>query len=212
MLRLQRRLAAAVLKCGRKRVWIDPNECSEVALANSRKNIRKLYKDGLIVRRQTAMHSRTRVKRHEAEKRKGRHAGPGHRKGAMQARMPSKVLAVRRTRVLRRLLKKYRDSKKINKHIYHKLYLGAKGNQFKNKNVLMEAVHKLKAEKIRVADEEAQREARRAKNAIRKEKRIARKIVQMGGEPVVEKKAAPAKAEVKATPAPAKAAPTKAKK
>lgn len=212
MLRLQRRLAAAVLKCGRKRVWIDPNECSEVALANSRKNIRKLYKDGLIVRRQTAMHSRTRVKRHEAEKRKGRHAGPGHRKGAMQARMPSKVLAVRRTRVLRRLLKKYRDSKKINKHIYHKLYLGAKGNQFKNKNVLMEAVHKLKAEKIRVADEEAQREARRAKNAVRKEKRIARKIVQMGGEPVVEKKAAPAKAEVKATAAPAKAAPTKAKK
>ena len=212
MLRLQRRLAAAVLKCGRKRVWIDPNECSEVALANSRKNIRKLYKDGLIVRRQTAMHSRTRVKRHEAEKRKGRHAGPGHRKGAMQARMPSKVLAVRRTRVLRRLLKKYRDSKKINKHIYHKLYLGAKGNQFKNKNVLMEAVHKLKAEKIRVADEEAQREARRAKNAIRKEKRIARKIVQMGGEPVVEKKAAPAKAEVKAAAAPAKAAPTKAKK
>ena len=212
MLRLQRRLAAAVLKCGRKRVWIDPNECSEVALAHSRKNIRKPYKDGLIVRRQTAMHSRTRVKRHEAEKRKGRHAGPGHRKGAMQARMPSKVLAVRRTRVLRRLLKKYRDSKKINKHIYHKLYLGAKGNQFKNKNVLMEAVHKLKAEKIRVADEEAQREARRAKNAVCKEKRIARKIVQMGGEPVVEKKAAPAKAEVKATAAPAKAAPTKAKK
>ena len=36
-LRLQKRLAASVLKCGRKRVWIDPNETSEVALANSRK-------------------------------------------------------------------------------------------------------------------------------------------------------------------------------
>ena len=36
-LRLQRRLAATVLKCGRNRVWIDPNECSEVALANSSK-------------------------------------------------------------------------------------------------------------------------------------------------------------------------------
>jgi len=220
MLRLQRRLAASVLKCGRKRIWIDPNETSEVALANSRKNIRKLYKDGLIVRRQTAMHSRTRVKRHEAEKRKGRHQGPGHRKGAAEARMPTKVLAVRRTRVLRRLLKKYRDSKKINKHIYHKLYLGAKGNQFKNKNVLMEAVHKLKAEKIRVNEEEAQREARRAKNAVRKEKRIARKVVQMGGEPVVEKKvevkpvvetkAAP-KAAAAAKVAP-KAAATKGKK
>jgi large subunit ribosomal protein L19e len=219
MLRLQRRLAAAVLKCGQKRIWIDPNETSEVALANSRKNIRKLYKDGLIVRRQVAMHSRTRVKRHEAEKRKGRHQGTGHRKGARDARMPSKVIAVRRTRVLRRLLKKYRDSKKINKHIYHKLYLGAKGNQFKNKNVLIEAVHKLKSEKIRVSEEDAQRDARRAKNAVRKEKRIARKVIQMGGEAVVEKKveAKPVVAEKTTakpapTKAPAAAAPAKAKK
>jgi hypothetical protein len=36
-LRLQKRLAAAVLKCGQRRVWIDPNECNEVALANSSK-------------------------------------------------------------------------------------------------------------------------------------------------------------------------------
>jgi len=37
-LRLQKRLAAAVLKCGKKRVWIDPNETNEVALANSSKS------------------------------------------------------------------------------------------------------------------------------------------------------------------------------
>ena len=36
-LRLQRRLAATVLKCGKNRVWIDPNETNEVALANSSK-------------------------------------------------------------------------------------------------------------------------------------------------------------------------------
>jgi large subunit ribosomal protein L19e len=35
-LRLQKRLAASVLKVGKRRVWIDPNETAEVALANSR--------------------------------------------------------------------------------------------------------------------------------------------------------------------------------
>lgn len=41
-LRLQRRLAATVLKCGKNRVWIDPNETSEVGLANSSKYLFQL--------------------------------------------------------------------------------------------------------------------------------------------------------------------------
>lgn len=34
-LRLQKRLAASVLKCGRKKIWLDPNETNEIANANS---------------------------------------------------------------------------------------------------------------------------------------------------------------------------------
>merc|ERR1712110_619058 len=71
-LRLQKRMASSVLKCGKKRVWIDPNETNEVALANSRKNIRKLVKDRLIMRRQVTMHSRSRAKAWAEQKRKGK--------------------------------------------------------------------------------------------------------------------------------------------
>ena len=36
-LQLQKRLAASVLKCGKKKIWLDPNETNEIANANSRK-------------------------------------------------------------------------------------------------------------------------------------------------------------------------------
>ena len=76
-LRLQKRLAASVLKCGKRKIWLDPNEATEIANANSRQNIRKLVKDGLIIKKPTTIHSRSRVRRALEAKRKGRHSGEG---------------------------------------------------------------------------------------------------------------------------------------
>ena len=39
-------------------VWLDPNEINEIANANSRQNIRKLIKDGLVIKKPVAVHSR----------------------------------------------------------------------------------------------------------------------------------------------------------
>jgi len=60
-LRLQKRLAASVLHCGKRKVWLDPNEVNEISMANSRQNIRKLIKDGLVFRKPVRIHSRARV-------------------------------------------------------------------------------------------------------------------------------------------------------
>merc|ERR1719325_426175 len=112
-MKLQRRLAADIKKCGRGRIWLDPNESSEISMANSRMNIRKLIKDGLIIRKAVKMHSRARVRKNMEAKRKGRHMGIGKRKGTREARLPTKILWMRRQRVLRRLPRKYRQQKKI---------------------------------------------------------------------------------------------------
>merc|ERR1711994_1224091 len=84
-LTLQKRLAASVLNCGRNKVWLDPNESLAISNANSRHHIRRYIKDGLIIKKQVAIHSRARVRANLAARRLGRHTGTGKRLGSVKS-------------------------------------------------------------------------------------------------------------------------------
>ncbi|PGH15151.1 hypothetical protein AJ80_05663 [Polytolypa hystricis UAMH7299] len=170
----QKRLAAAVAGCGQRKIWLDPNEVNEISTANSRQTIRKLISDGLIIRKPVTMHSRSRARELAEARRIGRHRGFGKRKGTKDARMPSQVLWMRRLRVLRRLLVKYRAAGKIDKHLYHELYHLSKGNTFKHKRALVEHIHRAKAEKQRERVIKEEMDAKRATTRAARERRQQR--------------------------------------
>jgi len=172
-LRLQKRLAASILKCGKGRVWLDPQERNEIGMANSRANVRTLIRDGFIIRKVMAPASRGRARQHSLEKKKGRHMGPGSRKGTANARMPEKTLWMNRIRVLRRLLKRYREQRKIDRHLHAELYRKAKGNAFKSKRVLIEYIIKAKSEKAKEKVITDQVAAQKTKIRLLREKREA---------------------------------------
>ena len=70
-LKLQKRLAASVLNCGKRKVWLDPNEVNEIHNANSRQNFRQLIKDGYVIKLPEVIQSKARLRRRNAAKRLG---------------------------------------------------------------------------------------------------------------------------------------------
>ncbi|WP_457614643.1 50S ribosomal protein L19e [Methanopyrus sp.] len=133
----QRRMAAEILKCGVHRVWIDPERLEEVARAQTREDIRRLIKEGAIRKKPIKGQSRVRARKRHEQRKKGRQRGPGRRKGAKEARMPRKRAWIQRIRPIRRKLRELRDSGKIDRSTYRKLYMMAKGGYFRDTSHLL---------------------------------------------------------------------------
>lgn len=132
-LSLQKRLAASVTKAGIKRVKIPPENIEEVISAVDRKTIRQLIEDGKIIIVQKRGVSRARAKVARKKRRlKSEGRGPGSRKGKMNARRNMRKQWIMRIRKIRRYLKYLRDSGVIDKHVYRRYYLRAKGGSFKS--------------------------------------------------------------------------------
>merc|ERR1739838_540916 len=165
-LSFQRRMAADIFGVGKHRIWMDPTMVDDIRMCASRSAVRKLKQKGSIGIKDPTVRSRFRFRNLLDQKRLGRHQGAGRVRGCKNARVNHKKIWMLRQRCLRKVLRKYRSDKKIDKHMYRTLYLKAKGNSFKNKRVLVEALFREKMEGIKKKDLEVEQAARKERSTV----------------------------------------------
>lgn len=131
-LKAQRRLAAQALNCGINRVYLDPYMLDEIATAITMQDIRGLINDGIIRKRYPKGVSRSRAKRNQEQRKKGRKSGKGSKKGKESARTQPKKEWIARIRKMRAFLRNLRDKGHISTQVYQKYYYLSKGGTFKS--------------------------------------------------------------------------------
>ncbi|KAM0685735.1 60S ribosomal protein L19 [Conglomerata obtusa] len=162
-LRTIRRLASEILKCGKNKVWLDPNENLRLTSATTRSKVAELCTDNLIIRKPNTMHSRYHIRKRQAEVAKGRHRGPGKVRGSKNAIVSEKKRWMRRVREMRGTLKEMRGRQYLVDSEYRSLYKKVKGNMFKSNAVMIEFIEKKKRDEKRMRELEEQAEALKMK-------------------------------------------------
>ncbi len=132
-LRFQRRLAASLMKCSKKRVRFDQDDLQEIREAITKDSVRDLIKDGLISKKPKVGITRGRARKKAVQKRKGRQRGPGSMKGKRTARLPKKIAWANRVRPQRAFIKELRDKGYLTPTTYRMLYRKVKGGFFRSK-------------------------------------------------------------------------------
>ena len=132
-LKNQRRMAAAVLKCGQNRVWMNPDKLDEVEKCITRADIRTAVASGLIKAKPKKGTSKARTRYAKAQKASGKRKGPGSRKGTANARVRDKERWMATIRPIRKELKQLRADGKITPSVYRLYYRRAKGGLYKSR-------------------------------------------------------------------------------
>jgi large subunit ribosomal protein L19e len=129
---LQKRLAAKILKCSPQRVKVDPTRLDDVKTAITKFDVRRLIKQGVIVKEILYGGSKVRARARQVQRSRGRRRGIGSRKGRAGARTPSKETWVAKIRAQRDLIKRLRDHETITTPTFYNLYNKAKGGFFRS--------------------------------------------------------------------------------
>lgn len=131
-MKLQKRLAARVLKCSPRRITFDPDKLAEIKEAITKHDIRALISKGVIVKQPARGTGKFHSRKAKAQKHKGRRKGHGSRKGTLGARSDAKATWIATIRAQRSLLKRLHQNDKISTSDYHALYAKAKGGFFRS--------------------------------------------------------------------------------
>lgn len=132
-LKIQKRLAAQILKSSENDIWLDSNRLDEIKEAITKADIKSLIKDKAIKAKKIRGISRYRARKRNLQKSKGRRRGPGSLKGSKGARLSKKRGWINHIRVQRVFLQNLRDKGVIAKSSYRPLYMKSKGGFFRSK-------------------------------------------------------------------------------
>ncbi|MBW3004728.1 50S ribosomal protein L19e [Candidatus Woesearchaeota archaeon] len=131
-LKLQKRLAAEMMKCSPNRVHFNPERTSDVKEAITKADIRGMIKQGVITEKKIKGISRVRARKIKVQKRKGRQRGSGSRKGKFTARAKPKTVWMNAVRAQRKFLKELKDKDLLTPGSFWDLYRKSKGGFFRS--------------------------------------------------------------------------------
>ncbi|HZX45323.1 MAG TPA: 50S ribosomal protein L19e [Candidatus Nanoarchaeia archaeon] len=129
----QKRLAAQVLKCSKKRIKFDTESLGDIKEAITKADIRRLIIGNIIWKENAVGVSRVRARKRIIQRRKGKQKGEGSRKGSRNARLSFKEEWINKVRAQRELLRSLLDRKAINRQLFRELYLKSKGGFFRSR-------------------------------------------------------------------------------
>ena len=129
----QKRIAAQILKCSPKRIWLDPDSLSDIKEAITKIDIKSMIKKGLVKKKPVKSISKFRGRKIKRQKRKGKQSGPGSKKGKKTARLTKKRAWIGKVRIQRGFLKDLKNKNLISTNQYRELYSKSKGGFFRSK-------------------------------------------------------------------------------
>lgn len=169
-LKTQKRLAAQVLKCSKKRIKFDEERLEDIKESITKADIRALVIDKAISKKKKKGISRVRARKRQEQRKKGKQKGHGSRKGKKTARAPKKKDWMNKIRLQRSVLKNFKDKGLIDNASFRDLYKKAKGGFFRSKRhikIYLEE-HKLikKTKEVKKEDKKPKKETKKTEKKL----------------------------------------------